>query len=205
MLALLGAHHFLHVSRIRVNLLTARLLRSWVRIPPWAWIFVCCECRVLSGRGLCDELITRPETSYRLCCVVVCDLETSRMDAPYIYDISRLRVKRQAIKLRDWCIWLVDLFEYMMMHGLTNPKLRITICIKCKIDHIFKYFHFYLTKIWPQTKAHPCSKTYISPELKSQDSGASKTLHLPWKWRQKRIGPLFAWLVMWVQGLLFLA
>ena len=68
-------------------------LRSWVRIPPVAWIFVCCECRVLSGRGLCDELITCPEESYRLCCVVVCDLETSRMGAPYIYDISRLRVK----------------------------------------------------------------------------------------------------------------
>jgi len=47
---------------------------------------------VLSGRGLCDELITRPEESYRLCCVVVCDLETSRMGAPYIYDISHLRV-----------------------------------------------------------------------------------------------------------------
>ena len=60
--------------------------------PTGAWIFVCCECRVLSGRGLCDELITRPEESYRLCCVVVCDLETSRMRAPYIYDISRLRV-----------------------------------------------------------------------------------------------------------------
>jgi hypothetical protein len=57
----------------------ARLLRSWVRIPPGAWIFVCCECRVLSDRGLCDELITRPEESYRLWCVVVCDLETSRM------------------------------------------------------------------------------------------------------------------------------
>jgi len=50
---------------------------------------------VLSGRGLCDELITRPEESYRLCRVVVCDLETSRMGAPYIYDISRLRVKRE--------------------------------------------------------------------------------------------------------------
>jgi len=50
---------------------------------------------VLSGRGLCDELITRPEESYRLWCVVVCDLETSRTGAPYIYiyDISRLRVK----------------------------------------------------------------------------------------------------------------
>ena len=47
---------------------------------------------MLSGRGLCDELITRPEESYRLCCVVVCDLETSRIGAPYIYDISSLRV-----------------------------------------------------------------------------------------------------------------
>jgi len=51
----------------------------------------------LSGRGLCDELITRPEESYRLCCVVVCDLETSRMGAPYIYDISRLRVNQDSI------------------------------------------------------------------------------------------------------------
>ena len=51
---------------------------------------------MLSGRGLCDELITRPEESYRLCCVVVCDVETSRIGAPYIYisiyDISNLRV-----------------------------------------------------------------------------------------------------------------
>ena len=71
-----------------------------------AWIFVCCECRVLSGRGLCDELITRPEEFYRLCCVVVCDLETSRIGAPYIYiyiyiyiyDISSLRVNDVTIK-----------------------------------------------------------------------------------------------------------
>ena len=34
-----------------------------------------CECCVLSGRGLCDELITCPEESYRLWFVVVCDLE----------------------------------------------------------------------------------------------------------------------------------
>ena len=30
---------------------------------------------MLSGRGLCDGLITHPEESYRLWCVVVCDLE----------------------------------------------------------------------------------------------------------------------------------
>jgi len=32
---------------------------------------------VLSGRGLCVRLITRPKKSYRMWCVVVCDLETS--------------------------------------------------------------------------------------------------------------------------------
>ena len=61
--------------------------------PTGAWIFVCCDCCVLSGRGLCDELITHSEESFRLCCVVVCDLETSRIGAPYIYDISSLRVR----------------------------------------------------------------------------------------------------------------
>jgi len=60
----------------------ARLLRSWARIPPGAWMFVCFECCVLSGRGLCDEMITRSEESYRLWCVVMCDLETSRMRRP---------------------------------------------------------------------------------------------------------------------------
>jgi hypothetical protein len=37
-----------------------------------------CERCVLSGRDLYDELITRPEESYRLWCVVVCDLGTSQ-------------------------------------------------------------------------------------------------------------------------------
>ena len=60
----------------------ARLLRSWVRIPAGEWMYVCFEWCVLSGRGLCDELITRPEESYRLWCVVVCDVETSRMRRP---------------------------------------------------------------------------------------------------------------------------
>jgi len=53
----------------------AHLLRLWVRIPPRSWVFVCCECCVLSGTGLCDGLITRPEESYRLWRVVVCDQE----------------------------------------------------------------------------------------------------------------------------------
>jgi hypothetical protein len=42
-------------------------------------MFVCCECCVLSGRGLCDELITRPQESYQLRCFVECHLGTPRM------------------------------------------------------------------------------------------------------------------------------
>ena len=38
---------------------------------------------MLSGRGLCNELITHPEESYQLWCVIMCDLETSRMREPW--------------------------------------------------------------------------------------------------------------------------
>jgi len=61
----------------------ARLLRLRFRIPPGAWMSVSCECCVLSGRGLCDGLITRPEESYWLWVVVVGDLETLWMGGPW--------------------------------------------------------------------------------------------------------------------------
>ena len=64
---------------VRRRSAAARLLGLRFRIPPGAWMFVCCERCVLSGRGLCDELSTRPEESYRLWCVVVCDLKASWM------------------------------------------------------------------------------------------------------------------------------
>jgi hypothetical protein len=54
---------------LRRGSVAARLLGLRVRIPPGAWKSVCCECCVLSGRGLCDGLITRLEESYRVWCV----------------------------------------------------------------------------------------------------------------------------------------
>jgi hypothetical protein len=42
-----------------------------------------CECCVLSGRGVCDELITRPEESYRLWRIVLLGLESSRRRWPW--------------------------------------------------------------------------------------------------------------------------
>jgi len=59
---------------------------------------VCCECCVLSGRGLCDELITRPEESYRLWCVVVCDREISWMRRPWPAGGCRAKKNKQKTK-----------------------------------------------------------------------------------------------------------
>ena len=53
---------------------------------------VCCECCLLSGRVLCDELITRPEESYRLWCVVVCDLENLMNEEPYPISVIELNI-----------------------------------------------------------------------------------------------------------------
>jgi len=83
---------------LRRRSVAAHLLRSWVRIPPGAWIFVCCECCVLSGRGLCDELITRPEESYRLWCVVVCDLEKLKNEEAMTRVGSQRHRKRKLIQ-----------------------------------------------------------------------------------------------------------
>jgi hypothetical protein len=61
---------------------------------PTGDINVCRECCVWSGRGLCDELITRPEESYRLWCVVVCDLETSVMRRSQRHWVSCAKYKQ---------------------------------------------------------------------------------------------------------------
>ena len=63
-------------SKVRV----ARLLGLRARIPLEAWSV--CEFCVLSGKGSCDGLIPRPEESYRLWYVIVCDLELSRKRRP---------------------------------------------------------------------------------------------------------------------------
>ena len=87
----------------------ASLLRSWVRIPPGAWMFVCCECCVLSGRGLGDELITGPEESYRLWCVVVCDLENLKNEEA----MTRVGSQRQNKKKKIYIYIYIYTYMYV--------------------------------------------------------------------------------------------
>jgi len=70
-------------------------------------MFVCCECCVLSGRGHCDELITRPEESYWLWCVVECDLETSIVRRPW--PTGGLSLQIQTNKQTNKPVWHMPL------------------------------------------------------------------------------------------------
>jgi len=75
-----GCHRSQWPRGLRRGSVTARLLGLRARIPLEAWMSVSCEFYVLSGRGLCVGLITRPEESYR---VSECDHESSITRRPW--------------------------------------------------------------------------------------------------------------------------
>ena len=87
---------------LRFRSAAAPRLRLWVRIPPGGWNFFCCDCCVLSGRGLRDEMITHPDESYRLWCVVVCDLETSWRRRPWPTEGCRAKNKLLGLLLLQY-------------------------------------------------------------------------------------------------------
>ena len=80
---------------------------------------VCCECCVLSGRGLCDELITRPEESYRLWCIVVFNLETSRMRRPWpVLGRSTTAIKKFINTTISYCLKIHLILSSHLRMGL---------------------------------------------------------------------------------------
>jgi len=91
-------------------------------------MFVCCECCVLSGRGLCDELITRPEESWRLWCVVVCDLENLRNEEATTRVGSQRHKKKHTTQLiviiRINAIFYIITSGYMFRLYIFEPSSR---------------------------------------------------------------------------------
>jgi hypothetical protein len=106
----------------------ARLLRVWVRIPPRAWMPVCWDCRVLSGGGLCDEIITRPEESYRMWCVVVCDLETSWMRRPWPWPWPTRGNRARKEKKKTWSSFNdpISISSQTVIRMAINSKMKAT-------------------------------------------------------------------------------
>ena len=105
---------------------------------------------MLSGRGLCDELIARPEESYQLQCVVVCDLETSRICTPYIYDISSLRVNK------SYYIFPFDQFIQFFI-GFNSPQTVFFFCWSKDFSQYFSFkYHEFLSIFYlkPITNKH---------------------------------------------------
>src|SRR5215475_5123453 len=91
-------------------------------------MFVCCECCVLSGRGLCDELITRPEESYRLWCVIVCDLENLKNEeAMTSVGLQRHSTKKSLINSSFISILHVSSLSFVGPKILLNIFLSNTI------------------------------------------------------------------------------
>jgi len=79
-------------------------------------MFVCCECCVLSGRGLCDGLITRPGESYRLWRVVVCDQETSKT--------RRLKQSYRAVKIQPQ--WKTNIYNQAQLLFELGHQIQYT-------------------------------------------------------------------------------
>jgi hypothetical protein len=100
----------------------------------------CCECCVLSGRGLCDALITLPEKSYRLWSVAVCDLETSRMRRPWP-TLGRNATEKKSVHVNITSHW----FKICRSRaGKCNKMTRQTVC-EWKIVLLFLSLHVGIT------------------------------------------------------------
>jgi hypothetical protein len=93
-----------------------------------AWMSVCCERCVLLGWGLCEEMITRQEDSYRLCCVVECDLDTSWMRRPWPTGGLSPQIENEAISVLDdrLFVWPPSRCVAVLLLAVNkNPAFRI--------------------------------------------------------------------------------
>jgi hypothetical protein len=120
-------------------------------------MFVCCECCVLSGRGLCDELITRSEESYWLWCVV-CDLETSIMRRPWSTGGCCAKNKTKELVERD-CILCglrtgvlcVCSGRYMILSFCEEVKIPSCWSVLC-VTAVMRLATYVITGLEPQGK-----------------------------------------------------
>ena len=81
---------------------------------------VCCECFVLSGRGLCNGPIPPPEEVYRVC-VCVCHWVWSHAVVPlYTYNewVEEATVRKEELGYEIWYVYSSYIYIYIYTHTL---------------------------------------------------------------------------------------
>jgi len=94
-------------------------------------MFVCCDYCVLSGRGLCDELITRPEEFYRLWCFVVFVLENFKNEEAMTRVGSQRHSKKKIVFLRISTSLHTDITRLIVNQVLFYYPINKTVPILC--------------------------------------------------------------------------
>ena len=97
-------------------------------------MFICCQCCVLGGRGLCVGLITRPDESHRLWCVWVWSRSLDNEDALAHWGQLRHGGEKTG---RGWICYLIR------DNNLGNLKPQDDSSMKT---------HFWFPVFWPQPK-----------------------------------------------------
>ena len=126
-LRMLIIHHPVAVAaRSKAQVCERSPADMWVRIPRGARMSVCCECFVLWGRGLCVGLITRPEESYRVWCIIVCDLGSSWMRKSWpTGGCCAKKRKNNALDTIPPLLWYCSFKELVYLLMSAHTELRI--------------------------------------------------------------------------------
>ena len=125
-------------------------------------------CCVLSGRGLCDGLITRPEEPYRLWHIVVCDqktLKTRRLKpATGLWKIQpqwvvtpRKQTNKQSLPVVTRTKWLQ--LVYVPNHSCVLPSVLELYCL---ITHQCWLWYFCDTDHIPYRYLLPCTTLILT-------------------------------------------
>jgi hypothetical protein len=77
--------------------------------PAGAWTSVSCDCCVLSGRGPCGGLITRPEDSYRLWCAWVWSWSLDNEEALAHWGLSRCAMEKKWSYSYKQCVGVINI------------------------------------------------------------------------------------------------
>jgi len=102
--------------------------------PAGTWMFVSCECRVLSGTGLCVMLISLPGESYRMCaclCMIYKPQEWEAPDSPGQSSHVRMLIFK-------W-LWLVFIRHCLSLYTFPILKASFVSFLLCTLYPYFIY------------------------------------------------------------------